>query len=119
MIIGETSKERRHDIVRNFQQDNLRVLLANIQAAGTGLTLDAGSTIIFLDRAYTNTLNEQAEDRIIATKETSNLDAMIIDLVCENSIDQKIQEILSKKKSITEVINNYRSVKEFINDKTL
>jgi SNF2 family DNA or RNA helicase len=93
-----------------------RYLLANIQAAGVGLTLDKASTVIFLDRAYTPVAeNEQAEDQqLVATTENSNQDCMIIDVVCENSIDEHINDILSKKKSIIEVVNNYKSIKELV-----
>jgi SNF2 family DNA or RNA helicase len=119
LIIGDTSKNERFKIVDDFQNGTRNIIFANIQAAGVGLTLDKASTVIFLDRAYTNALNEQAEDRIIATKETSNMDALIIDLVCVDSIDQKIHDLLAKKKSITEVINNYKHIKELIDDETL
>jgi SNF2 family DNA or RNA helicase len=114
IIIGETPKEKRQSIVEQFQASNCKVILANIQAAGVGLTLDKASTVIFLDRAYTVAENQQAEDRAVATTENSNQDCMIIDVVCENSIDEHINDILSKKKSVIEVVNNYKSIKELV-----
>jgi SNF2 family DNA or RNA helicase len=110
LIIGETPKHSRQRTIDLFQEGTCKTILANIQAAGTGLTLDAGSTIIFLDRDYVPANNEQAEARILPTTETSNQDCMIIDVVCRNSIDQKINDLLSKKQNIIEVINNYRSL---------
>jgi SNF2 family DNA or RNA helicase len=114
MIIGETTKEHRAKVVDYFQSGKIRIILANIQAAGVGLTLDKASTVIFLDRAYTVAENQQAEDRAVATTENSNQDCMIIDVVCENSIDEHINDILSKKKSVIEVVNNYKSIKELV-----
>jgi SNF2 family DNA or RNA helicase len=114
MIIGETTKERRAKVVDYFQSGKIRIILANIQAAGVGLTLDKASTVIFLDRAYTPSENAQAEDRIVPTTESSNQDCMIIDVVCQDSIDEKIHDILSKKKSVIEVVNNYKSIKELV-----
>jgi SNF2 family DNA or RNA helicase len=114
IIIGETPKEKRQSIVEQFQAGNCKVILANIQAAGVGLTLDKASTVIFLDRAYTPSENAQAEDRIVPTTKNSNQDCMIIDVVCEKSIDEHINDILSKKKSVIEVVNNYKSIKELV-----
>lgn len=114
LIIGQTNKGARKDYVDKFQKGKLQVLLCNIEAAGTGLTLDKASTVIFLDRHYTPSQNEQAEDRIVATTETSNLSALIVDLVCEDSIDEKILEIVKQKKNVTEVANNYKSIKEWM-----
>jgi SNF2 family DNA or RNA helicase len=114
LIIGDTPKTTRQAIVDQFQSGSCKLILANIQAAGVGLTLDKASTVIFLDRAYTPSENAQAEDRIVPTTENSNQDCMIIDVVCENSIDEHINDILSKKKSVIEVVNNYKSIKELV-----
>jgi SNF2 family DNA or RNA helicase len=114
VIIGETPKPQRQSVVDNFQSGMYKVILANIQAAGVGLTLDKASTVIFLDRAYTPSENAQAEDRIVPTTENSNQDCMIIDVVCEKSIDEHINDILSKKKSVIEVVNNYKSIGELM-----
>jgi SNF2 family DNA or RNA helicase len=114
IITGKTAKERRKFVVDEFQEGKCNILLANIQAAGVGLTLDKASTVIFLDRAYTVAENQQAEDRAVATTENSNQDCMIIDVVCENSIDEHINDILSKKKSVIEVVNNYKSIKALV-----
>lgn len=113
-IIGENSKEQRNDCVQRFQNGHLQVLLCNIESAGTGLTLDAAGTVIFLDRHYNPTQNEQAEDRIVATQQDRNLNALIIDLVCEDTIDEKILQLVKEKKSITAVANNYRNVRDWL-----
>ncbi|MER2006321.1 MAG: DEAD/DEAH box helicase [Psychrobacillus sp.] len=114
LVIGATNKGARKDYVDKFQKGKLQVLLCNIEAAGTGLTLDKASTVIFLDRHYTPAANEQAEDRIVATTESSNLSALIVDLVCEGSIDEKILQIVKQKKDVTEVANNYKNIKDWL-----
>ena len=116
LIIGETPPAERNWIVNDFQQGKTKVILANIQAAGTGLTLDRGETVIFLDKHFSPALNEQAEDRIIATTEESNQSASIITLVCTDSIDEKINQMLEEKKSITNIVNNYNSVNAWLSD---
>ena len=114
IIIGETSKQDRQKAVEDFQEGKCNVLFANIKAAGTGLTLDRADTVIFLDRAYTPSENSQAEDRAVATTEDSNLNTLIIDLVCKDSIDEHINKILNKKQSIIEVVNNYKNIGELL-----
>jgi SNF2 family DNA or RNA helicase len=114
MIIGETPKEKRQEYVQRFQKGKLKVILANIEAAGVGLTLDAASVVIFLDRHYAPPMNQQAEDRIVPTTENSNQNCTIIDVVCKDSIDQHINDLLKKKKNIIEVVNNYKNIKELV-----
>jgi SNF2 family DNA or RNA helicase len=114
LIIGETPTWKRQDIVNQFQSGNCKVILANIKAAGVGLTLDNASTVIFLDRAYTPAENAQAEDRSVPTTQNSNQNCTIIDVVCKDSVDQKILDILKSKKSVTEVINNYKNIKDLV-----
>lgn len=114
LIIGETSPVERNWVVNDFQNGKTKVILANIQAAGTGLTLDRGETVIFLDRHFSPAINEQAEDRIIATTKESNQSATIITLVCADSVDEKINQMLQEKESITKVVNNYSSVNDWL-----
>jgi SNF2 family DNA or RNA helicase len=114
LIIGEVSKPQRLRVQESFQTGKTKVIFANIQAAGTGLTLDQGSTIIFLDRHFSPSQNEQAEDRIVATTKESNQSSLIIDLVCEKSIDERIHQILTEKGDVTKVINNYKNIGELI-----
>jgi SNF2 family DNA or RNA helicase len=113
-IIGDTDLKQRQEIVDSFQAGKTRVVLANIQAAGTGLTLDAAGTVIFLDRSFVPSDNDQAEDRIIPTTQQANQGCTIIDLACENSIDETINDMLKAKKNIIEVVNNYRNIKELL-----
>lgn len=114
MITGRETQEMRHTNVKVFQQGRCNVLLVNIEAGGTGLTLDKAGTCIFLDRSYIPSSNDQAEARILPTTKESNLSSLVIDLVCENTIDEKILEAVKQKKNITKIVNNYKSVKDFI-----
>lgn len=114
MITGKVPQQERADIVKHFQTGKCNIVLANIQAAGTGLTLDAAGTVIFLDRDYTPSGNMQAEDRIVATTQESNQNALIIDLVCKDSIDEKILKMVKNKENITKIVNDYNSIKAFV-----
>jgi SNF2 family DNA or RNA helicase len=84
----------------------LDTLLCNIQSAGVGLNLSRAETIIFADRSYSPADNEQAEARFLPTtnSESSHI-RLVIDLVCQGTIDEKILQLLKKKEDIIKVIN--------------
>lgn len=106
MITGEQSHKERKQNQDLFQDGKINILLCNIQAAGTGLTLDAGSTAIFLDKAYNPADNEQAEDRIVSTTKEKVKTSTIISLVIKDTFDEVVENILKEKKTVTDVINN-------------
>ena len=112
IITGTNTPEEKQQAVKDFQSGKSNVLFGNIKAAGVGLTLDRAGTVIFLDRAYEPTLNHQAEDRLVATTQESNQSALIIDLICKDSVDEKIQYALKNKISITQIVNDYKAAKE-------
>jgi SNF2 family DNA or RNA helicase len=105
VIDGSVSKTNRQRIVELFQRGDIDILLANIIAAGTGITLDRSDTIIFLDKSFNPADNEQAEARILPTTEERYHSVNIISLVCSDTIDERINEILDRKQDLTDIIN--------------
>lgn len=106
MITGEVSKNDRDKAVKAFQAGKAKVLLANIKAAGTGLTLDRAETVIFLDKEYNPSDNEQAEDRIVPVSKERNHNMHVISLVMKDTIDEMINDLLERKVDITKVVND-------------
>jgi SNF2 family DNA or RNA helicase len=105
MIHGEMSNKEKMEQAKKFQNGEIDVLLCNIISAGTGFTLDRAETIIFMDKAWNPAENEQAEDRITPTTKEKLHKHTIISFVCQNTVDQKINELLENKKSLTDVVN--------------
>lgn len=100
-ITGST-KDRQSEVDK-FQNDkSCKVIVGTIGAMGTGLTLTAASTVIFLDKPWNMANTEQAEDRAhrIGTTGTVN----IITLVCKDTIDERIEEIIYEKKELAEAL---------------
>ena len=79
---------------------------------GTGLTLTAGQTVIFLDEPWNRALRDQAEDRChrIGTKGTVN----IITLICKDTIDERINNLVKKKGEMADAIIDGKISKEDI-----
>lgn len=101
IITGET-KDRKEQEARFQTDDKCKVILGTISAMGTGLTLTAGSTVIFLDSPWNKANKDQAEDRAhrIGTTQTVN----IITLVAKNTIDERIENIVESKGEMADVI---------------
>jgi len=98
---GKTPQRDREDILDNFQDPDhpLRFFVSNPHTGGRGLTLTAASHMIFFSNSYDLELRIQAEDRIHRIGQDKS--CTYIDLVCENTVDEKILEALKKKISIS------------------
>jgi SNF2 family DNA or RNA helicase len=105
VIDGSVSKTNRQRIVELFQRGDIDILLANIIAAGTGLTLDRADTIIFLDKSFNPADNEQAQDRIVPTTEDRLHPINVISFIADGTIDERVNEILDAKEDLTQLIN--------------
>lgn len=100
-ITGKVSAVERKIAIDQFQNDaKTKVVLGTIGALGTGFTLTAANTVIFIDKPWTPAAAEQAEDRChrIGTTGTIN----IITLVAKDTIDERIEEIIYKKRKLVE-----------------
>jgi SNF2 family DNA or RNA helicase len=105
MIHGEMTNQEKQQTVNDFQNGKLDVVLCNIISAGVGFTLDKAESIIFIDKAWNPSDNEQAEDRITPVTEDRNHKHTIITFECIDSVDHRINKVLKEKKSITDIIN--------------
>lgn len=113
-ITGESSSSQRQNAVEEFQNnDEVKILVGTIKAAGVGFTLTQADKVLFIDLAWTPSDHDQAEDRAhrIGQKEALN----VYYLIADETIDQKIKGILgSKRKVINQVIDG--STDETITD---
>lgn len=101
VITGEIV-DRQAEQSKFTNDPSCKVIIGTIGAMGTGLTLTAASTVIFLDSPWNRANKEQAEDRAhrIGTKSTVN----IITLVCKDTIDARIEELIYKKGVMADIM---------------
>ena len=105
-IDGSTPAERRPALVRQFQEDeDTRVAVLSIGAAGTGLTLTAASTVVFGELYWVPGSILQAEDR---AHRIGQKDPVVIHyLVAKETLDERIYPMLSDKiRAIDTVLDN-------------
>lgn len=101
-ITGETKDSERQSIVEDFQNLKYDVVLGTSGAMGTGLTLTAGTIEIFLDEPWNMALKEQCVDRCHRIGQKSNL--TIYTLMCKDTIDQRIHELVEKKGAMADAL---------------
>ncbi|MCR4673069.1 MAG: DEAD/DEAH box helicase [Lachnospiraceae bacterium] len=98
-ITGDVSAERRQTILDEFKDDeNPRVLVSQIQAGGTGLNVQCASVIIFCEPQIKPSLETQAIARAYRMGQKNTV--LVYRLLCHNTIDEEILDMLKTKQDI-------------------
>jgi len=96
---GLTPQEDRQNNIRKFQNgDECRFIVGTPQTGGYGITLTKANTVIYYSNGYDLEKRLQSEDRAhrIGQKKT----VTYIDLICEDTVDEKIVKALRDKINI-------------------
>jgi SNF2 family DNA or RNA helicase len=96
---GLTPQEDRQDFIRRFQNDpKCRFIVGTPQTGGYGITLTQANTVIYYSNGYDLEKRLQSEDRAhrIGQKKT----VTYIDLIAEDTVDEKIVKALRDKINI-------------------
>lgn len=98
---GGLSQDQRDAVISEFRQsDEARALLLSTRAAGVGLNLQEASTVVLFDQWWNPATEEQAIQRAHRFGRIKPL--QVIRLVIENSIEDRIAEILVEKRELFE-----------------
>lgn len=105
-IDGQCSSEKRGNLVQQFQKDNdTKIALLSITAAGVGLTLTKSSLVIFTELHWTPAAILQAEDRSHRIGQENVVN--IYYLVLKNSFEEIMWRMLNKKfRNVSKIIDN-------------
>lgn len=95
ILTGGVPQADRTRAVQDFQAGRIRVFAGTIKAGGVGLTLTAASTVVFIDRDWSPSVNGQAEDRLHRIGQTEAVE--VIDLMARNTVDLGKKQQLSLK----------------------
>jgi SWI/SNF-related matrix-associated actin-dependent regulator 1 of chromatin subfamily A len=103
LLTGEMSPEERHEAIKQFSEDPAcLVALCSTMACGTGVNLQAASTVFFLDLPWTPSVKRQAEDRTHRIGQKACV--QIIDVVAPEKIDRYLEEVLATKGANTDIM---------------
>lgn len=114
-ITGATPAEDRKGIQERFQNGtDIQVIVMNVKAGGTAITLDRASTVVFLDETWSPAHKEQAEDRAHRASRIHNV--TIYTLRSKGTIEETIMVRLDGKRSAHQFILDERRTLELWTD---
>ena len=96
---GLTPQDERQDNIRKFQFDpKCRFMVGTPSTGGYGITLTAANTVIYYSNGYDLEKRLQSEDRAHRIGQKKNV--TYIDIIAEDTVDDKIVKSLRKKINI-------------------
>lgn len=102
-LTGSMNTEDRQESIDKFMnQDNIKLFVGNIRAAGVGITLTASSNVAFIELPWTPSELVQAEDRVhrIGQRDSVN----VYYLVAEETVEVDVATILTEKAEVIDKI---------------
>lgn len=104
ILLGDSSEKDREDAKNRFQSDEqVRIFFGGTRASGMGITLNRSENVLFIDQPWTAADYEQAysrAERMGNKSEVINIRTMYV----IGSVDEKIANIIKKKKNLSDFI---------------
>ncbi len=98
-INGSIQPQRRQEIIDQFNDTPEKtVLCAQIQSGGTGLNIQSASVVIICEPQFKPSIENQAISRAYRMGQARNV--LVYRLLCEDTIDEKITNLLGEKQAI-------------------
>ena len=98
-ITGALSSQKRQEVIDKFNESpDGTVLLGQITAAGTGLNIQSASVVVITEPQFKPSIENQAISRAYRMGQTRNV--LVYRLLCENTVDEKIRDLLYNKQQI-------------------
>lgn len=98
-INGSVPPARRQEILDRFEKAPAgSVLAAQILSGGTGLNIQTASVVILCEPQFKPSVENQAISRAYRMGQTRNV--LVFRLLCENTVDEKITEMLEQKQAV-------------------
>ena len=100
---GATDSDARSKNIKKFQNnDKCRFFVGTTHTGGYGITLTAGSNMIYFSNGYDLEKRQQSEARIDRIGQTKKM--TYIDIMAQDTIDERIVKALRKKVNIANAI---------------
>ncbi|MDO5519538.1 MAG: DEAD/DEAH box helicase [bacterium] len=101
-ITGATSKEKRMQLVNQFNGDDTNVFLISLKAGGTGLNLTAADIVIHYDPWWNIAAQNQATDRAHRIGQRNVV--TVFKLIAKGTIEEKILQMQQEKQNLADQI---------------
>lgn len=113
-ITGEQTTQEKQQAVDDFQNDeSVRGVVATMSAGGTGITLTKASYSFVLSRNFSLGDNLQARARNYRSGSNIHEKIININLVVEDSIEQRVVEAINNKEEIGKLVLQWAKEKKF------
>lgn len=107
LITGKQTQWERNHALKQFQAGDLRILLFTVQAGGTGLTMTAADTIVFLQRSWSMIDNKQAEDRVHRIGSERHESINVIDVITRGTVEERqVLRLYDKMQRLEEIVRD-------------
>ena len=101
-IVGATSKEKRINLVKSFNDGSVPVFLISLKAGGTGLNLTGADVVIHYDPWWNLAAQNQATDRSHRIGQTKQV--TVYKLIVKDSVEERILALQNAKKELADAI---------------
>ena len=101
-ITGSTSKEKRLELVKTFNEGDTPVFLISLKAGGVGLNLTGADVVIHFDPWWNVAAQNQATDRAHRIGQTRKV--TVYKLIARHTIEEKIQKLQETKKDLADQV---------------
>lgn len=101
VLHGGTPVKKRSQMVEAFNgEEYIPYMVLSVKAGGTGLNLTSANHVIHFDRWWNPAVENQATDRAFRIGQKRNV--FVHKLVCEKTIEEKIDQMLKFKRELAE-----------------
>ncbi len=97
-IDGRTKASSKAQIVEEFQEGKISVLVASILACGTGFTLTKANLCVFVESDWSPANNHQASDRLHRIGQEHRVCCVLIE--SSHKVDNRINDLLHEKQVV-------------------
>lgn len=101
VIHGSTSVLKRDEYVTKFNSEKyVPYIVLSLKVGGTGLNLVSANHVVHFDRWWNPAVENQATDRAYRIGQNKNV--FVYKFICSNTIEEKIDEIIKSKQSLSD-----------------
>ena len=112
MINGSVAVNKRHTLVKQFQEDSdIRLFLGNLDACAEGITLTAASATLSIELGWSAAKHDQGDDRIDRIGQIAK-EIFAYYIIARNTIEEDIALLLDKKRKLLGEILDGKEVKQ-------
>jgi SNF2 family DNA or RNA helicase len=97
--------EQRQQIQKHMDEKSIRYFISTPNSGATGLTMNTVAYVIYYSNSTRLLYREQSEDRNHRIGQENNK-VTYIDIIHQNSVDEKINESLSSKKDLADYVKS-------------